>query len=307
MIEQMGLLFLPILGGYWFSRLFLYTRYVAEQHDGERLIFYSSSFALFLLLLTRFTILEIADSCPSLVAFKAEYLPIEYSGTAIATAFAGPFIAFVLNILLVITFVEPRLYHQAVRRHGDELEMLLHYAQKNSISLFVTLKSGKVYVGAVTGIPADLSREKNHIRIAVQRSGVRDPEDKQVKLEVSYVDKMKKMYWVQDTTVKDVSPQNSGPILRAWSNIKHWNRLDRKAEEYRSFGLLMKFWVLTVKYPHRLYARVFQNHNGRIPSVFDKVFHKDEIEICALWDANLWASFRRPKIEKAKAPMNSTE
>jgi len=201
-----GLLFLPLLGGYWFCQNFFYTNTIVEQYDGERLIFFAATFGALLLVPARFVAIYLSAKWPELIQFKQAYLPWDYAGTAALAAVLGPVLAVVFNFPFYVSDwtklgLRAKLYQSILREHGDELEILLHHAQAESKSVMLTLKSGKVYVAIVAAAPADLSKRRKYIRITPQKSGLRDPETKRVLLPVDYGPQVADFAYPKDTKI----------------------------------------------------------------------------------------------------------
>lgn len=202
------ILLLPLLGGYLFVTQFKLSRYFARRHTRERLIFLAAIAGAVLFGLGRLVALTLVSVLPSLYDMKSSFADVPYLGTAIL-AFLGGAILWMPANRLVTTEKEIRW----IMRYGeDQLQHLLYEAQKSDRMVSVTLESGKVYIGFVTGVPLNMVSADSYIQIGPNMSGYRDQETKKLVITTFYEEVMLQLReenrppWLEEDDFKKVIP-----------------------------------------------------------------------------------------------------
>ncbi|MDQ5870765.1 MAG: hypothetical protein M3547_00980 [Acidobacteriota bacterium] len=167
------LIFVPLLAGFIFLRLFNITRYVSRMWEGPRLVFATGVFGLVFIGLSRFAVTALRPTA------AGEYLrdlvksafPDEYSGTLFGCV--GLAVAFALLLNGVFPKNEAVLWTTGF---GDRLHAFLttemaRGEEANAIAL--NLADSKVYVGFVLE-PPSLDPKDKDVAMLPTLSGYRD-------------------------------------------------------------------------------------------------------------------------------------
>lgn len=201
-----NLLLFPLAGGYYIFVRFYYFQYIQHRSDRQRLIFNSIIAGLFLLILT-YTIRVITEYYfPDLIRSIWLKLPIKeaYFGTSLAS----------FLIALVVTEVTNKfldrddLIIKAIKKEGNELELLIERSVDIGSFIHFTLKNDKVYVGFITELP--IPSKSTHVRIIPVLSGYRD-EEKQIIFNTEYLEVYAQ--YVRDGRITDIEDLNSDIII----------------------------------------------------------------------------------------------
>ena len=169
-----NLLILPLIGGYYVMSQSNYFKFAQQRLDRQRLIF-DSIIAGLILLVSTFILRKIVsyilpDVIPAFYEFFSVKTP--YIGTAFCSFLLGVIVTFGGNYLV---FSDHKYQIQkAIKRIGNELELLLESSLKHSYPLEFTLENDKVYIGLVKELP--IPRVTTYIRIIPFFSGYRDQE-----------------------------------------------------------------------------------------------------------------------------------
>lgn len=178
-----NVLLLPLLGGYVFISRCNRFRFDAARYRGQRLVFNSAIAGALLLgwayLVTRL----LGDSYPDCLAAWREWVPYPNTGTGALALVSGFLFAEGLNLLYFDRSAQEEL---AVKRWGDFLEALLIRCMKGSDQVSVSLDSGKVYIGWVTGT-FNQEHDRRYIRLFPTISGYRHSETKRLVVTTEYV------------------------------------------------------------------------------------------------------------------------
>lgn len=95
-----------------------------------------------------------------------------------------------MTIFLLINMIINKYYHKndpilwAVNKHGDELENLAKESADKGLTIQVTLKSNKVYIGFYEQIP--IPQKTNYLTISPILSGYRESETKKLIITTNY-------------------------------------------------------------------------------------------------------------------------
>lgn len=199
---------MPLVGGYFIISQSNRFRFTQQRLDRQRLIF-DSSIAGLILLLASFLIREIIDGIiPGLISSIYECFPVKkpYLGTT----FCAFLFALIFTYLGNQTLFRDNKHHvqAAIRRVGNELELLLLSSLQNSYLLEFTLENDKVYVGWVKELP--IPSISNYIRIIPAFSGYRD-EEKDLNFTTDYL----RVYdeYMEHKEAKGISAMNVDLII----------------------------------------------------------------------------------------------
>lgn len=182
-----NLLLIPLLGGFIFVRYWNRTRYHAIRAEKERLLFLAS-IAGFIALIFAFLISSIAGAffpCSPehlcIPVWWRIHVPFEYSGIAFSAFCISALLWFPLNLI----WDRGGEVNRVIQEDADPLEILLKRAQDRNMTVSLTMKNGKVYVGFVTHTfnPASPTRS---ISIYPTKSGYRDETTKEVVFTINY-------------------------------------------------------------------------------------------------------------------------
>jgi hypothetical protein len=165
-----NVLLLPLLGGYVFLRQWNHTRFSSRRYSGERLLFHAA-LAGIVFLIGAFLITRILIwSLPGVGVWWRSTVPFAYSGSAFGAFLLGAFLWFPLNWF---SASEETAADKVVEETGDYLETLLVRAIRRTKPVSVTLKSGKAYIGFVTG-NFNPSFDRRFISLLPLQSGFRN-------------------------------------------------------------------------------------------------------------------------------------
>lgn len=209
-----NLLFLPLIGGYFFvSKAYLTAFYVARQ-TRERLVFSSALAAIFLLMPAHLLAVGIAWLLPDLAERWRQLVPFEYAGTAFLALALGLALPFLVNYL----YPREQAYRRIVHRQGvNALERLFLDAQDSDQALMLTLESGKVYVGFIQWTPPNPNATDNYIRILPMLSGYRRDETLEVEFTTTYAPVIQKTVRDDEAQMHRLTPASEEQLSQARS------------------------------------------------------------------------------------------
>jgi len=176
-----NILLLPLLGGFVLVTRWNYTRFKTKRLSGERLVFFSAIAGVFLSVLAFLLLRVAARVWPGLEVAWQHHVPFAYAGTSLLALVIG-FLAW-----KPLNWWSPRerAVRGAMQQWNDFLEMLLEDSIKKTLMVSVSLKSGKVYMGFVTG-NFDPSYERKYIRLWPVFSGYRNKDTHELAVTTNY-------------------------------------------------------------------------------------------------------------------------
>lgn len=203
-----NLLILPLIGGYFIISQSNRFRFTQQRLDRQRLIF-DSSMAGLILLITSFLLREIVDGIfPGLISSIYECFPVKtpYLGTTICAFLFSLIFTYIGNQ----TIFRDNKYHvqAAIRRVGNELELLLLSSLQHTYLLEFTLENDKVYIGWVKELP--IPSISTYIRIIPAFSGYRD-EEKHLNFTTDYYQVYNE--YIEQGVVKEIGEMNIDLII----------------------------------------------------------------------------------------------
>jgi hypothetical protein len=176
-----NVLLLPLLGGYVFITNWNRTRFQAKRYTGERLLLHAAFAGVVLLSLSFVLVHVLLRSAPSAQSTWRDVVPFDYSGTSFGAFLLGSTLWWPLNLVSPVGGEVRR----TISRWGDFLEILLDDAMRNTKQVSISIDSGKVYIGFVTG-NFDPSYDRKYIRLLPMSSGYRHANDHKVVLNTDY-------------------------------------------------------------------------------------------------------------------------
>lgn len=188
---------LPLLAGFVVSTTLPFLKYAANREDGYRLLLRSTitGFILFLIshvlisygngflvLLEGVGLGSVAELMRFAWRIFTEPFRSSIAGAEMAVTDTGIMTVFVAGALVVGSLVLDRAFpslrlsyeRRALVRYGGPLEQLLSDAMAHGKPVIVTLKSRKVYVGFVEGLPHADPASRRYLKILPAFSGYRD-------------------------------------------------------------------------------------------------------------------------------------
>jgi hypothetical protein len=208
-----NLLLLPLLGGYIFARKYYRTRYSALRSENYSLLFLAAQYGLVFLAIAatvRALWVLLRYFVPTLIVVNKLWhalFPFDYSGTAILALLFGATSWRYFNRGLS----SDEEVDKAIREKGDPLEVLLKDAMRDTRPVLLTMKSGKVYVGAVT-TNFNPAYEVQSIKIMPILSGYRDPKDQTVTFTTDYFSLLTQIH-DQDPNVTEQDGLDLGTVI----------------------------------------------------------------------------------------------
>lgn len=154
------LLILPVIGGYYFTSNWNFTRFRSAREEGHRLYFRAVLYGTFLFVgayLTRILLTQCFSSYVAFETFLTDSIlplikpepnsPASHKASIVITSFYALLIGIGLWKPLNYLFREDRFLERAVR--NNDFERLIYTAVEKDAPLSVTVENQKVYVGFV--------------------------------------------------------------------------------------------------------------------------------------------------------------
>ncbi len=193
-----NVLLLPLLGGYVFISHWNKTRFGARRYTGQRLILHSALAGVCLFLVS-FLITKFGAICfPELLSWWRAYVSREsFAGTS--------FLAFLIGSVgwkPINWFFDRNIESlRAVKESGDFLEELLEHSKTEAKQVSVTLRSGKIYVGFVTG-SFDPAFDRKYVSLFTTLSGYRESTTQQMKISHNYA-----ITWAEELEAEELEAE----------------------------------------------------------------------------------------------------
>ena len=199
---NLGLLLLPVLGGYLFLTRAYVTRYDTIRDSGYHLFFRSAA-AGFGLICASHLLLFFLDECfPPIRESWKPHLPSEYDDTAILSLALG----FVLPFLLNLFHDRKEEAERTARKRGSFIELLIADSHTHGKLVELSLRSGKSYIGFASGFSIEggvIRRDESDVTLIPIASGYRDNDTKKLNITTDYAPVIQK--WLKET-----EPSSSG-------------------------------------------------------------------------------------------------
>lgn len=176
---EVALLFLPLVGGYFFSQTWYTVKYKSSREDGHRLYFRSAWYAtiffiISIILRLLFLNFEWYQQAEQFICNLSSYHikeNIHYKFSLAVTALYSLILGKVSGHLLNIGSNRDLNIYKAIE--DDDFERLLHKAFSLDMPISVTMDNKKVYIGFVL-TTTDVDKSRRSISILPLVSGYRD-------------------------------------------------------------------------------------------------------------------------------------
>lgn len=179
-----NLLILPLAAGYLFLTNAYITKFKQQRLDKQRLVFESVLWGVLILLITYALRVFLENHYPQIFKGLYNLIPTQihtaYLGTAMATLLVSA-IGCLPNLILNKEYFVKR----AIKRVGNELELLLETSFSKRKFLQFTLDNDKVYIGFVKELP--IPSVSNYVRIIPVLSGYRSSRQRRFKFTSEYL------------------------------------------------------------------------------------------------------------------------
>lgn len=178
---NLGLLLVPILGGYWFLTHLYVTRYRAIRESGYHLFFRSAFTSLALAIVAYLIILILDHYSPSFDELWKSHIPSRYHSTAILSAALG----FLLPLALNPFCDREKAARRVARNSGDLIELMIAESLERKKLVELSLKSGKSYIGFA--LKSEMTnRNESDVALIPIASGYRDKDTQELEITTNY-------------------------------------------------------------------------------------------------------------------------
>lgn len=198
----LNILILPLLGGYLFLYFYHDTRFGLNRSRGRRVLLDSARIGILLLVVSRCSVLIVAELLPSLAIWWKQLAPFAYSGTGFLSAFIGFISGLMGNAILggkasreLPENVRSRASDPArllaivrdVERESNHVEGTILTCWSENRPMMVGTKQKKIYVGVPKHGPEPHERRRELAMLPLL-SGYRDNETQEVHFTTTYAD-----------------------------------------------------------------------------------------------------------------------
>jgi len=177
---------IPLLGGYLFASRWNVTQWYSDRWEKERLLLNSATYGLLcyfaaLLIIRGQALWPCVSWLPCLPRWPESIPPFDYLGVSLLACVIG----FLSPTILNLYFTKQKTNKKLIKEEGTLFEILLDSAMRNSRTVMITLKGGKVYVGFPISFPAP-GRAQPMIQILQTLSGYREADKHRVVFTTNY-------------------------------------------------------------------------------------------------------------------------
>lgn len=179
-----NLLLFPLIGGYYFLVTFKQFKYRFQRVENQKILFNSVIAGAFLLLTSLVLTKSSLWLFPQQSAIIKSNFPLHlpYFGTTVLSFFLGIIAAEAGNLFIN----EKAAISEAIKRNGNELELLFESSFNKEHLIQLTLKSGKFYIGWVKTLP--IPQHSNYVQLLPAFSGYRNGDTKEMIFTTQYLD-----------------------------------------------------------------------------------------------------------------------
>ena len=178
---NLGLLLIPVLGGYWFLTHWHFTKYSALRESGYHLFFQSAFAGILLGVLAHSIILSLDCGFPKIGTLWKPFVPHVYYGTAILSVVLGFVLPFVLNIF----YSQEKAQRRTAKERGELIELIIADSLDRGKLIELSLRSGKVYIGFALRSRM-IRRGESDVALIPLASGYRDQETHELVITTNY-------------------------------------------------------------------------------------------------------------------------
>lgn len=182
---NLGLLLLPVLGGYLFLTGAYFKRYDTIRDSGYRLFFRSAAAGLVLAMAAHFLLVFLDRWFPSIRECWKPHLPSEYDDTAILSLVLGFMLPFLINLF----HDREKMVKRAAEKKGSFIELLISDSRTRRKPIEVSLRNGKFYIGFVNSFSVEsgvIRRDESDVALIPILSGYRDNDTKELRITTDY-------------------------------------------------------------------------------------------------------------------------
>lgn len=185
-----NILIIPIITGYYILNFSKLLKYSSQRFTRSRILFESVFIGIVIIAFGFFIRTLLTLIFPSVIPFITKglnHIPIQkplYLWTYVSSSIIAIIIFAIINVVI------NKYYHKndpilwAVNKHGDELENLAKDSAEKGLTIQITLKSNKVYIGFCEQIP--IPQKTNYLTISPILSGYRESETKKLVITTNY-------------------------------------------------------------------------------------------------------------------------
>ena len=179
----LGLFLVPTLGGYWLLTHWNYTRYRAVRDSGYHVLFQSAISGGVLFVIAHSIIVSANYFLPQAASMWRSYMPGPYYDTALLSALLG----FSLPVVGNLFYGSEKAVRLVAERNGDLIELLIEESIARRMSVELSLRSGKSYIGfaLVSGIER---RGESDVSLVPVASGYRNKDTQELIITTEYTD-----------------------------------------------------------------------------------------------------------------------
>lgn len=229
-----NLFLLPIIVGYISLIYSLFFKYNSQRLSRSRILFESIALGVVIVsfgFIIR-TIIELVF--PKLIHWIVDFLKIipinktEYFWTFIFSSILALVFIFLSNKFIRKKFPNDIPIGWAVDKNGDEIEKLFKRSVEEALTIQVTLKNDKVYIGFSETIP--IPQKTNYLTLSPLMSGYRDKETKRLVITTDY-------FKVVETFIKELKEDESSVTLNTDLIIKQDEILTANVYEQKIYDM----------------------------------------------------------------------
>lgn len=226
-----NLLILPLVGGYYIISRYNYFKFKQQRLDRQRLIFDSVIMGVVLISATFIVRVLVEFIAPTAIDWVYQFFPVQVP--FIGTTFTSLLLAFLFVEIGNKTFCKDRRkqIEKAIKKVGNELELILSSSFRHSKLLEFTLDTNKFYIGWVKELP--IPTVSDYIRIIPVFSGYRD-EEKRFVFTTHYLNVYGE--YIQEGRIRDIKELETDLILTldnvvslSYFDIEMYERFQRPA------------------------------------------------------------------------------
>lgn len=186
---NLGVLLLPIIGGYFLLTRCHYTRYDALRRSGYHIFFQSAVVGFFFLIIPAHLIMIFLD--PYLERLNEPWTSVVPQGyrTAVLSALLGLASSFVFNLFLD----NKKQVLRNIKKHGRLLEILIAESFTRRKIVEISLKSGKSYIGYPV-MNAKITPGESDVELVPIASGHRNKDTQELKITNYYAPAFQKHF-----------------------------------------------------------------------------------------------------------------
>lgn len=220
----------PLLGGFIFVSSFYLTRYWIAREQGYKLVF-AASIAGGVFWLLAHVLWEAQRAKIWAVPIDSWWnssIGIDHSFASASAFAAGALLWIPLNFASRApwSYSAGRFASRLIRGRGDAFEVFPLTALEDQLTVAITLRSGKVYVGRVVSLPTAKAAPES-IQVFLLRSGYREPGTHKLHLTVNYEG------GAHGKKVEQLGAQLSDEIREELAKHPRWRRGKRARAEKR--------------------------------------------------------------------------